>query len=156
MSSSRYLCFSAYHHFGVIMIDGVAVWKTEQAYKIMKHLNKKGKDAPTLNFIGKEECIEHYKKLWFYSNIKEEEEEGMEMQNITVDQFTLEELKGAIKRLRNRKATGPGNINSELIKCGGILLHLLQSNTDSWIHISYSSLLYYTIRLYSKEIKYTF
>ena len=51
--------------------------RQEQAYKIMKHLKTEVKAAPRLNIIGKEEWTKHYKKLWFGSNIEEEEEEGI-------------------------------------------------------------------------------
>ena len=40
----------------------------------------------------------------------------MEIQNITVDQITLEELKDTIELHKNRKATNPYNINAEFIK----------------------------------------
>ena len=48
--------------------------RQEKAYKIMKHLNKKETDGSRLNIIEKEEWLEDYKKLFFYSNIEEEEE----------------------------------------------------------------------------------
>ena len=46
----------------------------------MKHLDKEEKDASRkINITGEKECIEHYKIVWFYSNIEEDEEEGMEI-----------------------------------------------------------------------------
>lgn len=41
-----------------------------------------------------------------------------------IDHFTLDELLDALQRSKNRKATGPDGINLELLKYGGLMLHL--------------------------------
>lgn len=91
------------------------------AYKVIKTLNKNERENIQINAIDKQSWIEHYKKLWY------NEEESGATDNYAckeVDSLTIEELLEALKRSKNRKATGLNGINTELLKYAGILFHL--------------------------------
>lgn len=110
--------------------------RQEVAYKLMRQLNKQERDTARLHTIDKEAWIQHYRELWTdgADNGKKDESDtdclsrfsGGDCSNTlyTGDPITLTEVQEAVKQMKNRKATGLDNINIELIKYGGIMLHL--------------------------------
>jgi len=93
------------------------------AYKAIKQMNKTEKDTAHLEVIDEQKWIQHYEKLWYNPN-SPVEEDLEEHTPYGIDYITMEELMNAIKTSKNRKATGADQINMELLKYGGLLLHL--------------------------------
>lgn len=72
--------------------------------------------------INAEERESHYENLGFNPNNSGIIDNRDELINTAIDVLTLVELEYELKTIRNRKA--PHNINSELIKCSGIIFKL--------------------------------
>ncbi|XP_039280839.1 uncharacterized protein LOC111056792 [Nilaparvata lugens] len=97
--------------------------RQEVAYKLIKHLNSDVKEMAKIENIGKEEWIQHYKDLWYKSDVPFMEKAQQLQRKIDgIDLIGIEELEEALRQTKNRKATGLDHINSELLKYGGTLL----------------------------------
>lgn len=111
--------------------------KQEFAYKMIKNLNSTVKDVAQLKVINHNEWIEHYTNLWNNQETNEQVmsiSDDMDEINFTVDAITIEELREALKKMKNRKAAGPDGITTELLKHGGPLLEfrLLHLLNECW------------------------
>jgi hypothetical protein len=99
------------------------------AFKVMKTLNSPERDTIQIKGIENEYWEKHYKDLKF-DETKEDKEEMdnlKEQINVDIDDIdgiTLEEVKKAIKSMKNRKAAGLNGINVTLVKYSGSLFHL--------------------------------
>ena len=62
------------------------------------------------------------------------EEENMSILTAACENFTIEELKQAIRKLKNNKATGEDEISGEMLKSAdeNVLQHLLLLFNDVW------------------------
>jgi hypothetical protein len=83
-------------------------------YKILKHLNQETRETGDIQCpLHKELCLQYYKKLWTDSNYRQEHQRPHIYDEEII---TLHELEKVIKNLKNGKARGEDNINSELYK----------------------------------------
>lgn len=75
------------------------------------------------------------------NNIEVEEKKTENVQRMrrmnNIDPIKIEELRNSLKELRNRKATGINNINSELLKYGGrtTMMAVCFYRSEYWAYI---------------------
>ena len=93
------------------------------AYKVMKTINNSEKEQLRINVIKVDDWIDYYKNLWYDEGIIQEDQQEV-VDTRGLDDLTLDELNEALRTSKNRKAAGMNNINTELWKYGGIILHL--------------------------------
>lgn len=94
--------------------------KTAEAWKVIRNLRKNEKETYKMNLINTKEWESHYKAL-LTENRPEFKQYNVNCQETTVEeveQITVEEIKETLKRTKNRKAAGPGDIPIELVKYG--------------------------------------
>jgi len=87
------------------------------AYKIIKNLNRTGKDNLKFNPIIEHTWLDSYQKLWTKQfNDNTTEGKCAKLTENCVDLITKDELETTIKTLKSRKSPGSDGINNELCK----------------------------------------
>lgn len=76
--------------------------ETECSYKIMKHLNSKENDMPSITTMDNDEWLKYYKALWYN---EEERPVKMEEEYDEVDRIELAKLQKTLNKVKNRKLT---------------------------------------------------
>lgn len=94
--------------------------RRSEAWRVIKELRSDRKERSYISYIEPEKWKDHYKDLLTETRQKfieeRQEEEGQpRAQHIPI---TIEDIRKAIKTIKNKKAGGPGDIAPELIKCG--------------------------------------
>jgi len=87
------------------------------AYKIIRNLNRTGKDNLRLNPTVEHTWLDHCQKLWTKQfNDNTTEGKRAKLTGNCVDLIKMEELETTIKTLKARKSPGSDGINNELYK----------------------------------------
>lgn len=95
--------------------------RSRESWKCVNSLRKNNKEKYKIEPIGMTNWVNHYKQLLTenrkeYKPIEKESDfNGREIPR-TITTITVEEIKGALKLMKNNKSPGPGGIPIELIK----------------------------------------
>lgn len=78
----------------------------------MNYMNSAERDTADIKVIDKERWIQHYWNLW-YDATDEEQQENYIIKPFTADLIDIRGLEGALRKMKNRKATDIDNLNAE-------------------------------------------
>ncbi|XP_044762034.1 uncharacterized protein LOC123319231 [Coccinella septempunctata] len=98
--------------------------RVAEAWKAIKNLRRENKESAGMSLINMEEWEKYYRTLLT------EKRKDFELNNVRVEpstvspveEITVEKVREALRRSKNGKAAGPGNIPIELVKYGPDIL----------------------------------
>lgn len=92
--------------------------RSTEAWKKIKNIRSNKRSKNTIQIITSKEWTKHYTKL-----LQENRPEYISYDPVTIiteeAEITEEDINKALKKSKNNKAPGPGNIKMELLKYGG-------------------------------------
>jgi hypothetical protein len=105
------------------------------AYKIIRNLNRTGKDNLRLNPIVEHTWLDYYQKLWTKQFNNTTEGKRAKLTENCVALITIEKLETTIEALKARKSPGSDRINNELYKLApkNFLLKCLNFLNVCWL-----------------------